>query len=483
MTNMHTRPDPADPDRPNILWICTDQQRLDTIGALGNDLINTPNIDRLVARGVAFTSAFAQSPVCTPSRASFLTGRYPRTTRCRQNGQAIPPDERLISRLLADAGYTCGLSGKLHLSSCAGGRVEQRIDDGYSTFQWSHHPQPDWPQNAYTQWLAAKGLTWNDLYDGPSTPYVKHGIPAEHHQTTWCAEVAVDFIRENKGRPWLFSFNSFDPHHPFDPPAEYLRRYDPGRMPAPKYRPGELDNKPVYQQLDHQWAHNEPGYFHTAGMTDDDRRQVTAAYYAMIELIDDQVGRMLDALEETGQLDSTIVIFMSDHGEMLGDHGLYLKGPHFYDEAVRVPLVISWPGRFVSGLRSDALVELVDVAPTLLEAAGLTVPPAMQGRSLGPILTGRADPSVHRETVYSEYYNAWSHPGSYATMLRSRHEKIVVYHGIEQGELYDLDADPDEFQNLWDSPGHAGMKTRLLKQAFDSSVFTLDPAPPRLGAF
>ena len=473
----------AEGDRPNILWICTDQQRYDTIRALGNRLINTPNLDRLVQSGVTLTNAFSQSPVCTPSRAAFLTGRYPRTTRCRQNGQAIPPYERLVTRLLADAGYTCGLSGKLHLSSCAGSRVEQRIDDGYGTFHWSHHPQPDWPENEYTQWLAAQGHTWEDLYDGPSTPYVKHGIPAECHQTTWCAEMAVDFIRQNTDKQWLFSFNCYDPHHPFDPPEEYFRRYDPDQMPLPKYRPGELDNKPDYQQLDHLWAHNEPGYFHVAGMTDDDRRQVTAAYYAMIELIDAQVGRMLKALEETGQLENTIVVFMSDHGEMLGDHGIYLKGPHCYDEAIRVPLIISWPGRFETGLRADALVELVDLAPTLLEAAGMVVPPQMQGRSLLPILTGRADPSRHRDVIYSEYYNAWTHPHSYATVLRSRREKIVVYHGIEQGELYDLAEDPDEFNNLWDDPGRSGMKTRLLKQAFDASVFTLDPTPPRLGPF
>ena len=468
---------------PNILWICTDQQRFDTIGALGNQLINTPNIDRLAACGVALTNAFSQSPVCTPSRAAFLTGRYPRTTRCRQNGQMIPADERLIGRILADAGYTCGLSGKLHLSSCAGGRVEQRIDDGYTTFHWSHHPQPDWPENAYTGWLASKGHTWDDLYGGPATAYVKHGVPAEFHQTTWCAEMAVDFIRQNQGRPWLFSFNCFDPHHPFDPPAEYLARYNPDEMPLPKYRPGELDNKPPYQQLDHQWAHNEPGGFHTAGMTDDDRRQVTAAYYAMIELIDGQVGRMLDALDQTGQLEDTVVVFMSDHGEMLGDHGIYLKGPHFYDEAVRVPLLLSWPGRFKAGLKADALVELVDLVPTLLEAAGVDVPESVQGRSLLPILQGDADPSTHRDAVYSEYYNAWTHKQSYGTMLRTANEKIVVYHGIDAGELYDLDKDPDEFDNLWNDPARAAMKARLLKRAFDASVLTMDPAPPRLGAF
>ncbi len=469
---------------PNILWICTDQQRYDTIRALGNSRINTPNIDGLIEQGVAFTSAYSQSPVCTPSRAAFLTGRYPRTTRCRQNGQAIPADERLISRILADRGYTCGLAGKLHLGSCANGRVERRIDDGYDVFHWSHHPQPDWPENAYTQWLTAQGTSWDELYDGPGPPYVKHGIPAEYHQTTWCAEMAIDFIRDNRGdQPWMFSFNCFDPHHPFDPPGEYLRRYDPADMPLPKYREGELDDKPEYQRLDHEWAHNQPGYFHTAAMTDDDRRQVTAAYYAMVELIDDQVGRMLDALNETGQRENTIVLFMSDHGEMLGDHGLYLKGPYFYDELVHVPLIVSLPERFRAGLRSDALVELVDLPPTLLEAVGLDVPQAMQGRSLLPILTGQADPSEHRQAVYSEYYNAWTHHRCYGTMLRTRHEKIVVYHGVDWGELYDLQADPDEFHNLWDDPTRASMKTRLLKGAFDASVLTMDPWPPRLGAF
>src|SRR5690606_23858148 len=126
-------------DRPNILWICSDQQRFDTITALGNQRIRTPCLDRLADEGVAFTHAYCQSPVCTPSRASFLTGRYPRTTRCRQNGQKIPADERLLPRILADAGYVCGLAGKLHLASCSDGKVEDRIDDGYEVFHWSHH--------------------------------------------------------------------------------------------------------------------------------------------------------------------------------------------------------------------------------------------------------------------------------------------------------------------------------------------------------
>ena len=469
--------------RPNVLWICTDQQRHDTIRSLGNTHINTPCIDSLVGQGVAFTQAYAQSPVCTPSRAAFMTGRYPRTTKCRQNGQALPPNEKLVSRLFADAGYTCGLGGKLHLATCANGVVEARIDDGYSVFHWSHHPQPDWPENAYTQWLHAKGTSWEELYGGASTDYIKHGVPEEYNQTTWCAEKAIEFIHEQNGAPWFFSYNCFAPHHPFDPPEEFLARYNPDDMPLPKAKPGELETKTTYQQLDGKFSHNDPGGYDISKMTDRDKREVTAAYYAMVELIDKQVGRMVTALRETGQLENTILIFMSDHGEMLGDHGVYLKGPHFYDEAVRVPLIFSWKDRFETDLRADCLMELIDIAPTLLEAANIEIPETIQGRSLMPILLGQANASQHRDYVFSEYYNAWTHKHSYGSMLRTREEKIVVYHGTDQGELYDLKDDPDEFVNLWNSPEHANRKLRLMKACFDASVFTMDPSPPRLGQF
>jgi arylsulfatase A-like enzyme len=283
--------------------------------------------------------------------------------------------------------------------------------------------------------------------------------------------------------PWLLSVNIYAPHHPFDPPGEYLDRYDPAGLPSPKYQEGELDNKPAFQKLDHVWAHNSPGDYPVGEMTDGEARQVKAAYYAMIEHIDDQVGRMLEALDEAGGRENTIVIFMSDHGEMLGDHGLLLKGPHFYDEAVRVPMILRWPGHFQEGLQASGLVELVDLAPTLLEAAGLPAESRMQGRSFLSVLTGSSDPSVFRDSVYSEYLNAWTHQTAYATMLRTSEEKIVVYHGSEPGELYDLANDPDEFDNLWDDPAHADRKLRLLKAVCDRIAFTADPEPARLGPF
>jgi len=393
----------------------------------------------------------------------------------------------LVTRRLADGGYTCGLAGKLHLGSCAGGRVEPRVNDGYSVFHWSHHPQPDWPENAYTQWLTSKGKTWDDLYTGATHGYVKEGIPADYHQTTWCAEKTIEFIRDHQGKqPWLLSFNCFDPHHPFDPPAEYLKRYDPADMTLPKFKQGELEGKPHYQRADHTKARDGLFTYDFSAMTDDQKRQIVAAYYAMIELIDDAVGKMVGALDETGQRENTIVVFMSDHGELLGDHGVFLKGPHFYEESVRVPLIFSWPGTFKQGLRADALVELVDLAPTFLQSAGIDIPQAIQGKSLHSLLTGQSDPSHHRDHVFSEYYNSWTHKRSYGTMLRTEDKKIAVYHGSDldvAGELYDLEADPDEFINLWDDPNAESLKLDLIKRGFDASVFTMDPLPPRIGDF
>ena len=274
--------------------------------------------------------------------------------------------------------------------------------------------------------------------------YIKEGIPAEYSQTTWCANMAIDFIEEQKGSPWFFSYNCFAPHHPFDPPADYLARYNPENLPTPKYKPNEANSKTTYQRLDSEFAHSDPNSYHVAAMTDLDKQQVTAAYYAMVDLIDYNVGRMVAALNETEQLNNTIVIFMSDHGEMLGDHGIYLKGPHFYEEAIRVPLIFSWPGQFKTGLKVDGLTELIDITPTLLDAAGLSIPQFIQGKTLLPILSGKANPNHHRNSVFSEYYNAWSHKHSYGSMHRTNSHKMIVYHGTDQGELYGLDKDPEE---------------------------------------
>ncbi len=270
---------------PNILWICTDQQRFDTLGCYGDRFVSTPNLDRLAAEGVLFETAFCQSPVCTPSRASFLTGRYPRTTRCRQNGQCIPEDEVLVTRLLREAGYACGLSGKLHTSACnprACKGTERRIDDGYTVFHWSHDPSPVWPTNEYCQWLDEQSASHRPR-SCEGSKFVHVGPPEELHQTTWCIEKAMAFIESRAGsdQPWLFSVNVFDPHHPFDPPKEYLDPYLQRLtgIPLPNYVVGELDNKPVWQRIDHGGAYGGGTDFPYETMAADDHRLVGREHF------------------------------------------------------------------------------------------------------------------------------------------------------------------------------------------------------------
>ncbi len=305
--------------QPNILWICSDQQRFDTLGCSGNPWVHTPHIDRLAETGARFDLAFSQSPVCTPSRAAFLTGRYPRTCRGRQNGAHLPASEVLVTKRLAEAGYRCGLAGKLHLRPCnpkALGKdgVEARLDDGYTDFHWSHHSGSMQPaKNEYWDWLQAKGCTYR------TTPcersgHVSFAMTGETSQTAWCAEQACRFIdeRAGEGRPWLFSVNLFDPHHPFDAPAEYMARYLArlDSIPLPSYTHGELDNKPCWQAFDaKRGGYGLVGNLRWGAMTETDHRAVRASYWSMCDLIDVHVGRMLEALERTGQRENTIVIY------------------------------------------------------------------------------------------------------------------------------------------------------------------------------
>ncbi|NOZ30310.1 MAG: sulfatase-like hydrolase/transferase, partial [Chloroflexi bacterium] len=442
-----------------------------------------------VSEGVAFLNAYAQNPICTPSRASFLTGYYPSTLHVHRNGNAyFPPAaaRKLITRALAKIGYDCGLAGKLHLSA-AHNRVEQRPDDGYRVFRWSHHPHPEpfWPtdRHDYQRWLHDQGIEWERAYgarelegwDGGEL--YSPGIEARYHQTTWCANEAIAFMTEPRQGPWLMSVNPFDPHPPFDPPPEYLERMDVASMPMPLFDPKEMESQLAFRGIDHQTE--EPRSPH-----DYDARRMVAAYYAQIELIDDQVGRMLDALEASGQRENTIIIFMSDHGEMLGDHGLLFKGCRFYEGAVHIPLILSWPGHFQEGLRSDALVELTDIVPTLMEIIGLPIPDDMHGRSLLPILTGQADPHYHRDFVLSEYHDSLARPyASHGTMIFDGRYKLCIYHGHEIGELYDLQEDPHEFHNLWFDPGRSSLKLDLMKRCFDALMLSSDLGPPRVGRF
>ena len=480
--------------KPNILWLCTDQQRFDTLGCYNNKFVRTSNLDRLASNGVRFERAYCQAPVCAPSRASFLTSRYPRTCRVRQNGQDIHNDEIMVTRVLRDAGYVGGLCGKLHLSSCAPAvckTAERRIDDGYDYFAWSHDNSPkyDWLCNSYSRWLDSQGIK-NETPEREDSRFVFEGLPREYSQAKWCADRAIEFIKGAKvtEKPWFFSFNCFDPHHPFDPPKEYLERYLPilDELPLPKYEKGELDTKPYPQRKEHRGAYGVKGHFPYDEMTEYDHKLVCAAYYALCDLVDDEIGRILDYLKETGELDNTIVIFHSDHGESLGDHGMYLKGCYFYDASIHVPLIMSWEGKWAKGVVSDAMVELIDIAPTILEACGIEAPSGMQGKSFYQLLLPCGDTDHFRDDVFCEYYKTkmTGETVAYASMLfDGRYKRSMVHDLIESyshdvmGELYDLKEDPGEVNNLYYDPRYATIKAMLLERFCNRQAMTADPLP------
>ncbi len=487
--------------RPNILWFCTDQQRWDTIGALGNSHIHTPNLDKLCNRGIAFTRAYTQSPICTASRASFLTGRYPSAHNVYRNGNTeFPRGETVVTKLLSGAGYYCGLIGKLHLARMSG-RQEIRTNDGYDEFNWSPHSMAKLgPKGAYIDWLEnKKGVKREELESLIDGPYGT-GVPTEFHQSTWCGELSVDFIKRNTDRPWLLSINPFDPHPPIDPPPEYRERYDKTTLPYPVFKESDIKHQEKFSPIDQQSkvaidpqkynpdkslygdADFDPDHAHDTPPVNFDSKEMKACYYAEVELLDTQIGRITDALKETGQLDNTIIIFTSDHGDMLGDHGLLYKGCRFYDGLVRVPLIVSWPGQAQKDVKSSALMELVDIAPTLLEAAGEPVPSSMQGKSFLNLLKGKTPVNKHKTHVISEYYDSINFPGSHGSqgsMYFDGRYKISRYPIEGLGELYDTLEDPNEHNDLWDSPEHRLLRAELTEKQLDAVLQSIPPGDVR----
>ena len=394
--------------RPNILWYCTDQQRFDTIASLGTPHVQTPTIDGLVNEGVAFTHAYCQSPICTPSRASFMTGQYPSRVHNTRNGNDTFPAEAppLITRMIADAGYECGLIGKFHLVS-AGMRPEPRLDDGFT----------DW-------------------------------------------------------------WHSHDPHPPFIPPKSYADRFKAEDMPGPYFRESDLAHQAKLASVDFQGDVKTP--------EEHDAHDAQAKYYAMIAQIDDQFARILQTLEETGQRDNTVIIFTSDHGETLGDHGLMWKGCRFYEGLVRVPLIFSWPGQFQQNVQANGLVELLDMSATILDLCGVEIPDYFQGRSLLPVLRGEQSGEHVRDFVRCEYFEALDPfftdgVGSHATMYRNDRFKLSLYHDQKLGELFDLQNDPWEFDDLWDHPDYQDVRNELVLESFHShAVMTTDVGTRRI---
>ena len=424
-------------DRPNILFIMTDQQRFDYLGSAGADFLRTPNMDRLAASGIRFANCFSNSPLCTPARVSLATGLDPVRTGCLDNNSFLSPELTTYYMRLRDCGYRVGCVGKLDLAKPD--HYNGRYGDRPCVFRWGFtHPEEvegkchslmgPTPLGPYGFFLEERGL-YQAYYEercsrrGYERMYKPSELPAEsfldayqgRRAVEWLEHIPVDF-------PWHYFVSFSGPHSPHDPPREYFERYAETTMPPPTPRP----------------CVGRPRCYGTGGksLADDPplMTETRRAYCAYIELIDEWIGRMLDVLAQRGMADNTYVFFSADHGEMLGDLALFGKSVP-YEPSLHVPLIVTGPG--VRGGRvSEALIEMSDINPTICHLAGLPTQEGIDARSFHACLEGAA--ASHRSEAVASHRN-WR-------CVRTERHKLVE-NGNDEGELYDLANDPHEEDN------------------------------------
>ncbi|MCX7804936.1 MAG: sulfatase-like hydrolase/transferase [Planctomycetota bacterium] len=413
--------------RPNILLIFTDQQRADTIGSLGNPVIRTPNLDRLRSEGTAFTSAYTPSPVCVPARCSMIYGQYPQRTGCYDNAFPMPEDGReSFVDALTRAGYRTHGIGKCHYTP------DPHAMRGFQTRETQEEIVGAPEADDYLKFLHAAG------FGGIADPHGVRGemyyvpqpaqMPAEYHPTQWVGDRAVAFIgRESRsGNPWYLFCSFVHPHPPFCPPSPWHKLYRAPLMPLPKLPPGSESLRMYVNRHQNRYKYRDQGLDMNL------LRCMKAYYYATISFIDFQVGRILEALAQAGVLDETMVIFTSDHGELLGDYGCFGKRS-VHDSCAKVPLLVRLPGRFPGGAIRNDPVSLVDIAPTILAAAGTSISThAPDGLDLADVASGRS----RRERVYMQY----------------QREGLAVYAAVSARWKYAWSA-PDGREYLFDRIG------------------------------
>ncbi|WP_101295804.1 sulfatase family protein [Halegenticoccus soli] len=536
-------------NRPNVICFVLDQLRYDHLGYAGNATVETPNIDALAERGVALSRAYVANPLCMPARASLFTGLMPRDHGVRTNGIPLDPSLPTLPGALRDAGYRTHAVGKLHLhtydlpngadvaesasanvteaesaagaingsSAEAGVVAPEEFPEARSLWNVGRHralPEPyygletadftgghvSWIFGQYRQWLererpdAAARLRedhpGNDPRPAPQT--FDWSLPEELHYNRWIADRSREFIGLSGGDDPFFLWCSFpDPHHPFAAPEPWGSMYDPDRVDLPTRREGELDDLPPFYREAYADTDTQLSGFHgTSDLSDDELREQVAVTYGMISFVDREIGRVLTALDDAGLRGETLVVFTSDHGDMMGDHWMLRKGPFHFEGLLRVPMVWSWPGKLPAGRRSDGLVSAVDVAPTVLDLCDVPIPegrvppereaaqepPAWPGRSLRPQLAGEIDAVRDGAVVENDEDYLGLRVRTYVT---DRY-KLTVYPGEPYGELFDLRADPEELYNRWDDERYADVRGRLLSEFFEQYVLHERGLPRRL---
>ena len=480
---------------PNFVLICTDQQRSDSLGCYGNRFARTPNIDSIARAGARFDRHITPMQICSPSRATLVTGLYPRHHGLTVNGIALSEEASTLPSALSANGYRTHGVGKQHLQPLLA-PADRNMPD--SRAFWKSPQSRDWngPYYGYqtvdlllgesdTAHLAGHYANWLEtvapgewrklLPESASGPVPEDldeiwqsAMPVELHYNTWIGDRAVAFLdsmaarNDDGGQPFFLFVSYPDPHHPFDPPSDYAVRYDPQAMPSPQVANGERERIPPYcgELYPHSgsfresyWAADEGleagALLLTDRMSQSSLQKAIAYTYAMVEMIYDGVGRILGALSDNGLTEDTVVAFTSDHGEYLGDHGILHKGPASYRQVTEVSMLMKGPG-IVPGTRVGALTGHVDIAPTVLDLAGLRhAMPAGDGESLGPLLEGRS--TGFREFNFGEYHPT-VRKDLYNQTVQTEKWRLTRYpEHPEWGELFDLETDPGEHFNLFPS--------------------------------
>ncbi len=428
-------------DRPNILVVMSDEHNASVTGCYGNPIVQTPHLDALAARGIAFHAAYCNSPLCVPSRASFTAGKYVSRVGAWNNESDLPrADYPSLPRLLNAAGYQSYLCGKQHYD------CTRRY--GFTDLGVAGH-------NISIKTGRGERRDADDLAPAPGySERFDHFGPGDHsevlHHDRDVTATAAAFLRERSpDDPPFFLFAGYlAPHFPLVVPEGYWRRYE-GRIPMPPLPEGHLASLP------RNYQHLRVG-FHLTDVPDEVVRRGRELYYGLTEWVDNEIGVVLDALGGSASAENTVVIYTSDHGEHMGEHGLWWKNAMF-EQAARVPLIVSWPARWAGGQRRTRVCSLVDVVQTIAALGDADVPPDWDGDSLLPWLD---DPhAAWKDFAVSEYYS--HNIASGYVMYRSGTHKYVYHTAPDdrhppERELYDLAADPGEFANLASDPAQAG---------------------------
>ena len=507
---------------PNVLVIITDQQRADHAGFMGNKTLNTPNLDRLASRSVVFQNAWVSNPVCMPNRCSILTGRMPTAHGVIFNDRSLEWNANTFVRQFKQANYSTTLIGKSHLQHGMS-RNSMVPFRGSGAFQNLFPPGWDEIEN-YENYLDDDTLKTEDFYGfGEIELAIDHGARVsghhllwalekgakkdellvdydasapghkrsknwwqvyqppyseEYHSTSFVTERTIDHIRSksNKENPWLIWSSFPDPHHPMTPPGKWFERHKPEDMSLPDSRSDTLSDAPEHLRL-FQGIHprDQRDWVSPCGYGDDDLlREAIASTYGMIEMVDNGIGKILEYLKETGELDNTIIVFTSDHGDMMGDHGLFLKGFMHYRGTLQVPLMINAPG--IAPDQNQALASSIDICPTLLELCGIPFYEGIQGKSLQPILAGKQETIRNGILIEDDIATVTAKltpiPAKTRTLITSDYRYTRNSKAEEQ--LFNMIDDPEEMTDLKSMAPKA--KSIVIEQMMDMLIDADDAA-------